>query len=231
MVLAAIDRAGRHYAEEREGAPFSVVVVHLGFVHNGWTTRRLRLQLEGLVTQGLVSSAHRKVSDLWGLTDAGRERLMVARKTSGVEELPESPPHRAWRRARAVAAEQIDGFRERAKRGTEEATALLRASRRAFGRVVGDREPSLSWATGNSGGRPTACASGRSPTTQPQTSTITRDPGDEQLDKAAREQLRSLRRHRHDSDPDRSRGTTEAGGFSGHQTRRNRCPWGPSRCC
>ncbi len=130
LVLAAIDRAERHRAGKRESVPFRTVVAHLGFVHNSWTSRRLRPQLEGLITHGLVSNARRKGLDVWGLTDAGRERLRVTLKTGGVGELPESPQHRAWRRARAVAAERIDGFRERAKRGTEEATVLLGSSRR-----------------------------------------------------------------------------------------------------
>ncbi len=130
LVLAAIDRAERHRAGEREGVPFWAVVAHLGFVRSGWTSRRLRPQLERLVTQGLVSSARRKGLDVWDLTDAGRERLKVAREAGEVEELPESPQHRAWCRARAVAGERIDGFRERAKRSTEEATVLLGSSRR-----------------------------------------------------------------------------------------------------
>jgi hypothetical protein len=196
LVLAAIDRAERHRVGEREGAPFWMMVAHLGFVHNGWTSRRLRPQMEGLVTHGLVSRARRKGLDVWGLTDAGRERLRVARKAGAVEELPESPQHRAWRRTRSVAAERIDRFCEHAKRGTSEATVLLGSSRRVRSDVWLELANRLELVYRQLG-RATYCLYEWE---EPEDATADiddyKDPGDEQLDWAARVRLFSLRSSR-----------------------------------
>lgn len=196
LVLAAIDRAERHRAGEREEVPFWMVVGHLGFVRNSWTSRRLRPQLEGLITHGLVSNARRKGIDVWGLTDAGRERLEVARKAGEVEELPEAPQHREWHRTREIAAERIDRFRECAKRGTEEATVLLGSSRRVRSDAWLELADSLGQVYRQLG-RATYCLYEWA---EPEDATADIDdyknPGDERLDVAARVRLLSLRSSR-----------------------------------
>jgi hypothetical protein len=60
-----------------------------------------------------------------GLTSAGRRKHAKARRAGDVAELPESPEHRAWRLARAAAAERIDGFGELLSDAMEEATTSV----------------------------------------------------------------------------------------------------------
>ena len=193
LVLAAIYRAERHRAGEREEIPFWMVVTHLGFVRNSWTSRRLRPQLKGLITHGLVSNARRKGIDVWGLTDAGRERLNVARKAGEVEELPEAPQHREWRRTRGVAAERIGRFRECAKRGTEEAVVLLGSSRRVRSDAWLELADSLGQVYRQLG-RATYCLyEWEEPDDETADIEDYKDPGDEQLDVAGLARLYRLR--------------------------------------
>jgi hypothetical protein len=49
------------------------------------------------------------------------------RRAGEVEELPEAPQHRAWRHARLMAGERIDGFRTEAREALDEAAMLLDA--------------------------------------------------------------------------------------------------------
>jgi hypothetical protein len=111
LVLAAVDRAERHREREGEGVMMSDIAEHLGFVHGSWTTRRLRPQIEAFIAAGLLVRSRRHGVVIWGLTSTGRGRVA---QTSGSVVLPESPQHRLWRQARALAAERIDGVCEHA---------------------------------------------------------------------------------------------------------------------
>ncbi len=122
MVLAAIERAQRHGPEDVWVAE---VGHHLGFARAAATTRRLRPQLRSLQGAGSLTSTERHGREYWALTAAGRERVVTARAAGEVGELPESPQHRTWRRARAEAGEQIDGFRELASPALEDAERQL----------------------------------------------------------------------------------------------------------
>jgi hypothetical protein len=124
-VLAAVERAERHRRWEREGVPLSDIAHHLGFVHGSWTTRRLRPQLEALIAADLMSRARRYGVMVWVLTSAGRARAARLRRAGEVGELPESPQHRAWRHARAMAGERIEEFRARVRRSVDAAAGLL----------------------------------------------------------------------------------------------------------
>ncbi len=111
LVLAAVERAERHREREGDGVMMSDIAEHLGFVHGSWTTRRLRPQIEAFIAAGLLVRSRRHGVVVWGLTSSGRRH--VAREGESVV-LPESPQHRVWRHARALAAERIDGVCERA---------------------------------------------------------------------------------------------------------------------
>jgi hypothetical protein len=109
LVLAAIDRAIRQ-------GPNTVWIVHvaehLGFRKQAHTTRKVRDQLERLRVQDrTVERLDRMGRDYWQLTPAGRRVLELARAEDRLDALPESPQHRAWRKAREAAAERIDPFR------------------------------------------------------------------------------------------------------------------------
>jgi hypothetical protein len=123
MVLAAVERAQRHRDSEgeAEGVYFYDVAAHLGFVHNAWTTRHLRPQLEDLAAHGLLSSSRLRSKVVWSLTGAGRLRLAQSQRTGRVGELPESPQHRAWRNARAAAQEEIGELRRELRAAVAEA--------------------------------------------------------------------------------------------------------------
>jgi hypothetical protein len=126
MVLAALDRAERHSHREERGVPLGAVIAHLGFVRTGgWTTRQLRPQLDALVAGGLVGTLRRHSIAIWELTETGRERLVAHRASGEVDELPESPQHRAWRDARTSSAARIDRFAMELRRDLAEAITLV----------------------------------------------------------------------------------------------------------
>ena len=124
LVLAAVERAERHRGREGEGVMMGDIAEHLGFVHGSWTTRRLRPQIEAFIAAGLLVRSRRHGVVVWGLTSSGRRRV---EQTSGSVVLPESPQHRAWRHAQALAAERIDGLWEQVRGVLEEATGVLDA--------------------------------------------------------------------------------------------------------
>ena len=126
QILAAIHRAEVH--DEHDHASRSEIAAHLGFVHNSWTTRRLRPQLDALRSAGRVRDVRRYGLDLLALTDAGRRALAQARSAAEVV-LPESPQHRKWRHSRTLAGERIDGFRQALRASLAEAGVLLDAER------------------------------------------------------------------------------------------------------
>jgi len=119
LALAAIERAIRHGADDTWIAD---VGEHLGFRRTPHNTRRLRVQLERLRVQGWAASKDRHGREYWLLTPAGAEHLALSRAAGVVGDLPESPQHRTWRKARAAAAERIEDFKDLLWRATEEAT-------------------------------------------------------------------------------------------------------------
>jgi hypothetical protein len=126
QILAAIDRAEAHDRNQIPDAGRWDVAAHLGFVHNSWTTRRLRPQMDALKAAGRIRDVRRLGLDLVALTSAGRRSLGKAR-SAGEVSLPESPQHRIWRHSRTVAGDRIDGFREALRASGAELGALLDA--------------------------------------------------------------------------------------------------------
>jgi hypothetical protein len=126
QILAAIDRAEVHDRHQRPDAGRWEVAAHLGFVHNSWTTRRLRPQIDALRSAGRIRNVRRCGIDLVALTAAGRRALGKAR-VAGQVSLPESPQHRSWRHSRTMAGDRIDGFRDALRTSMAEVGALLDA--------------------------------------------------------------------------------------------------------
>jgi hypothetical protein len=122
LVLAAIERAERHRARDTPGVPVWSITEHLDLPRR---SRRVRSQLGALEAAGFLERSRRHGVPVWALTSAGRRRLMQARRSGNVPELPESPQHRAWRNARTAAAEEIERFHLSLRDGVEEATDLL----------------------------------------------------------------------------------------------------------
>ncbi len=134
MLLAAIERAERQVVlpGERKGARRNEVVAHLGLDWHSGNARRLKGQLEALEAEGCVE-IQRKIPhrSIVALTRRGHDRLQLARRQKApeamAEALPESPQHRRWREARAVAEESEDEIRSLATDAVHDAqTALLK---------------------------------------------------------------------------------------------------------
>jgi DNA-binding PadR family transcriptional regulator len=98
---------------------------HLGWRYSGAATLRLRPLLERLVAADLLTTkeppGHKKRSQKWTITPAGRRRLPSADPVY----LPESPQHRRWRQHRDVAAWAVEGVRADAARAMNEAYDLF----------------------------------------------------------------------------------------------------------
>jgi hypothetical protein len=127
LILVALDRAERHERSnpwDETGVYWARLLTHLGFVHNSWTTRRLRPQVEALIDAGLVRRTRNAGRVRWGLTDAGAMRVAQAR-LDGEGALPDSPQRWEWQRGRAEAARQFDCIRERIARALQGALEML----------------------------------------------------------------------------------------------------------
>jgi hypothetical protein len=99
MILAAIERAALHRG--RPGIPIWMILEHLGLPRRA---RRVRPQIRTLTDAGALATSRTHGVQLWSLTAAGRRQL----RRAGDVVLPESPQHRAWRAARALAEQEIE---------------------------------------------------------------------------------------------------------------------------
>lgn len=125
LVLAAVERAQRHSGRGREGVPRWTIMEHVGVPVRSGRARLVRARVDALVAVGAVERRRRRGVDTWVLTARGRRRLRRARGAGRVPVLVESPQHRAWREAHALAERRVEGFR----------VALLEAARYTVGLV------------------------------------------------------------------------------------------------
>jgi len=100
---------------------------HLSIAKRSGPARRVRARLDALETAGSVERTRRRGVQTWALTSTGRRRLTLARRRGDVPELPESPQHRAWRVAKATAAQEIDRFLLSVRDALNDAARLLDA--------------------------------------------------------------------------------------------------------
>ena len=108
LVLAAMERAKRQEKFEEPGLHINVIKEHLGVLRRSPLLKRL---LHRMVADGLVEHTRGYGGGRWSMTAVGRRRLSAARKARRLPELPESPQHRAWRTANALAETEIEHFR------------------------------------------------------------------------------------------------------------------------
>jgi ribosome-binding protein aMBF1 (putative translation factor) len=127
LVLAAIDRADRHSGRATPGVPIWAVLSHLDVAARSKRAREVRARLDALVATGSLQRARRHGVVVWVLTARGRRRLSRARRAGRVPVLAESPQHRAWREARGLAEQRIEGFRLDLLEAVEHARELLDA--------------------------------------------------------------------------------------------------------
>jgi ribosome-binding protein aMBF1 (putative translation factor) len=139
LVLAAVDRAERHRRAKVDppGVPVWGVLGHLDAAARSRRARQVRERLDELVAAGSLERLRRHGTTVWTVTKAGRRRLVRARRAGRLPVLPESPQHQAWRKARELAGERIDGFRLDIGEELEHARELLDAHMAvAAGRVA-----------------------------------------------------------------------------------------------
>jgi hypothetical protein len=127
LVLAAIDRAACHSPRDTPEVPCGRSMTTSGIAKRSGAARRVRARLDAMEVAGSVERSRRHSVPVWALTSAGRRRLQRARRAGNVQELPESPQHRAWRSARATAAQEIERFRQSLRDCLEETVLLLDA--------------------------------------------------------------------------------------------------------
>ncbi len=126
LVLAAVERAERHSGRDTPEVPTWAIYAHLGLAKRSGAARRVYARLGVLQEAGLLAPARRSGIPMWVLTRAGRRRLQRAVRAGGVE-LAESPQHRVWREARAMAGREIERVRHELRECLEQALLLLDA--------------------------------------------------------------------------------------------------------
>jgi DNA-binding PadR family transcriptional regulator len=127
LLLAALDRAGRHQRREGRGVLLVALKDHLDLPRHSGTTVRLRPALDRLQGAGLIRYGRHNGLKLWTLTASGHARLNQARQAGTLGSLPESPQHRQWAHARAVATERLPEFRAELRRLLDQAGTMLDA--------------------------------------------------------------------------------------------------------
>jgi hypothetical protein len=125
LVLAAVERAERHQPRDTPGVPAWTILEHLAIARRSVAARHVRERLQALDEAGWLARSRRHSVPTWTLTDAGLAHLRRRADADADALLPESPQHLGWRAARAVAAQELERFREGAReRLARAATAL-----------------------------------------------------------------------------------------------------------
>jgi hypothetical protein len=127
LVMAALRRAVLHGRPRPAAAPLHAVLDHLAIPRRSRAAREVAATLAGLEREGLVRRERVHGVAVWAPTAAGRRRLAGRAGPMPYEELPESPQHRAWRRARLAASEELPRFAAELAAGLDEAAAMLDA--------------------------------------------------------------------------------------------------------
>lgn len=109
MILAAIDRAARHWPHGEEVSK-NEIYDHLAVPSRSGPARHVHRRLAALEAAGFLERSSRNGVEVFELTSSGRRQLRDAQRIEEVV-LPESPQHRAWRNARSLAGQEIERFR------------------------------------------------------------------------------------------------------------------------
>jgi hypothetical protein len=126
LILAALSRAALHGRAHRTTASMPTLLEHLAIPRRSRKARAVRARVEELERTGELTRSKVYGITVWALTPAGSKHLRAA-AAAGLPALPEAPQHAAWRRARAAAGEELDGFAARLSAELAEAQAMLAA--------------------------------------------------------------------------------------------------------
>jgi hypothetical protein len=129
LVLAAIERAERHRTNDVPGVPIWAITEHLDIPRRSGKARHVRSRLGAFEAAGSLESSRFRQVQIWALTPAGRRRLRRAVRAGDIPQLPESPQHRTWRRARTIAAEEMERLRRSLRKTLAVAAGLLDSDR------------------------------------------------------------------------------------------------------
>ncbi len=127
LVLAAVERAGRHQAHHGSAVPVWAILEHLELRPRSALAHHVRARLRALQAAGSLECARRRGVPTWELSHAGRRLLRHAASADELPALPESPQHRAWRNARTAAAQELERFRRLLRERLQQGAALLDA--------------------------------------------------------------------------------------------------------
>jgi hypothetical protein len=127
LLLAAVERAARHRARDTPAVPMWALLEHLAIPRRSVAARHACAKLEALEASGDLQRSRRRGVATWELTDAGLRRLRGDGSVDWGAQLPESPQHRAWRNARALAAQEVERFRAQLRASLEDAARELDA--------------------------------------------------------------------------------------------------------
>jgi hypothetical protein len=128
VIPAAVERAARH--ERSDEVSTASVIEHLGHTPEKGVVGPIRHRLDNLRNAGDLTRAARGGSETWLLNSEGRKLLDESYEAGEVGELPESPQHRAWRKARVQAALRIEEFETALGDLLEEAKDLVEGAPR-----------------------------------------------------------------------------------------------------
>ncbi len=111
LLLAALRRALLHDPGDRGAVPLWTVLEHLDVARRSVGARHVRARLRLLLAAGWVTRSRRHGTWTWTLTAAGSRYLERAAAAGRASTLPESPQHRAWRRAHTLARHELARLR------------------------------------------------------------------------------------------------------------------------
>jgi hypothetical protein len=134
QILAAIRRAVLHGPPASEGAPLWAVQEHLAVPRRSSRAATLRVRIDALETQGLLTRSRRRGTARWRLAAPGARHLRRIERAMPVE-LPEAPQHLAWRGAHTAAAQELGRFEDRLDSSLLEARGMLEATASAPGQA------------------------------------------------------------------------------------------------
>jgi len=112
LVLAAVARACPHSSCESGPVSFFEILDHLAIRKRTDASRNVRTRLDALLDAGILRCSRRHGVVVWSLTSAGERHFEHELRSADPPSLPESPQHRAWRNAHALAEQEIERFRE-----------------------------------------------------------------------------------------------------------------------
>lgn len=129
LVLAAIECAERHRTNDVPGVPIWAITEHLDIPRRSGRARHVRSRLRAFEDDGSLESSRYRRVQIWALTPPGRQRLRHAVRAGDTPQLPESPQHRAWRRARTIASAEMERLRRSLRKTLAVAVGLLDSNR------------------------------------------------------------------------------------------------------